>query len=263
VIDKMIFLGSGSAFTLDNFQSNVLLVDSERNQRLLIDAGSDVRHSLKQQNHSYKDINAIYISHLHGDHIGGMECIGFCTLFDPSCHRPHLFVSKALQGRLWSALAPAMESLQGDIAELTTYFDTPYKHGISKNGNFTWQNTKFQLVQTVHIVNGFAFEHSYGLLFKINNLTTFYTSDTQFAPNQLKDFYNMADIIFQDCETSKFKSGVHAHYTELITLPIETRNKIWLYHYQDGIKSDAKADGFRGFVKQGQVFDFNDIKSFE
>ena len=37
---KLIFLGTGSAFTLDNYQSNIL-VDAPEG-RLLIDCGSDV-----------------------------------------------------------------------------------------------------------------------------------------------------------------------------------------------------------------------------
>jgi hypothetical protein len=31
---------------------------------------------------------------------------------------------------------------------------------------------------------------------------------------------------------------------------------MWLYHYQDGPLPDAKADGFAGFVNQGQTFEF-------
>ena len=43
---KLIFLGTGSAFTLDNFQSNIL-VDAPEG-RLLIDCGGDARRSLAE-----------------------------------------------------------------------------------------------------------------------------------------------------------------------------------------------------------------------
>ena len=33
------------------------------------------------------------------------------------------------------------------------------------------------------------------------------------------------------------------------------KGKIWLYHYQASSDYDPAADGFRGFVKKGQVFD--------
>ena len=87
------------------------------------------------------------------------------------------------------------------------------------------------------------------------------TTDTQFSPEQIKNFYDMADLIFQDCETGEFESGVHAHYEKLKTLPEEFKKKMWLYHYQDGGLPDAKADGFLGFVKMGQVFDYDDPPS--
>jgi hypothetical protein len=82
-----------------------------------------------------------------------------------------------------------------------------------------------------------------------------------FQPMRVMSEYDNSDIIFQDCETydwqtGKSKSGVHAHYRELLTLPEEIRSKMWLYHYQDARPlPDAKADGFAGFVEQGQVFE--------
>lgn len=87
------------------------------------------------------------------------------------------------------------------------------------------------------------------------------TTDTQFSPEQIKNFYDMADLIFHDCETGEFESGVHAHYNQLKTLPEKFTKKMWLYHYQDGELPDAKADRFLGFVKIGQVFDYNKPRS--
>jgi hypothetical protein len=49
---------------------------------------------------------------------------------------------------------------------------------------------------------------------------------------------------------------VHAHYEELKELPAEIKQKMWLYHYSDGVLPDAQADGFAGFVKPRQEFIF-------
>ncbi len=43
-------------------------------------------------------------------------------------------------------------------------------------------------------------------LFEKSGLRVFITTDTQVAPNQMDDFRDMADFIFQDCETAKFWS---------------------------------------------------------
>jgi hypothetical protein len=109
-------------------------------------------------------------------------------------------------------------------------------------------------------MDGYEIVPSYGLIMRVHSSPSvgevLLTTDTQFAPNQINDFYKRASVIFQDCETSPYKSGVHAHYSELVTLPVDTKKKMWLYHYQDGPLPDAKADGFAGFVKQGQIFEF-------
>ena len=80
---KITFLGSGSAFTVDgdNYQSNLLLEKDK--DTLLIDAGGDLRFSLSEQGFSHRDIRNVYISHLHADHIGGMEWLAMNTYFDP------------------------------------------------------------------------------------------------------------------------------------------------------------------------------------
>ena len=78
---KITFLGTGSAFTTKNFQTNTII---ERNgKRLLIDAGSDIRFSLQNIGLNYLNIDAIYVTHLHADHVGGMEYLAFCNYFNP------------------------------------------------------------------------------------------------------------------------------------------------------------------------------------
>ncbi len=51
---KLIILGTGSAFTLENYQSNMLFEAPEG--RLLIDCGSDARRSVAAQGFSALDI---------------------------------------------------------------------------------------------------------------------------------------------------------------------------------------------------------------
>ncbi len=80
---KMTFLGTGSAFTNgpDNYQSNVLL--EKDGDTLLIDAGTDIRHSLREQSFNYSDIKNVYLTHLHCDHCGGFEWLALTSYFDP------------------------------------------------------------------------------------------------------------------------------------------------------------------------------------
>jgi ribonuclease BN (tRNA processing enzyme) len=253
---KLRFLGTGNAFTVgaNNFQSNMLL-EGAYGKHLLIDCGSDVRHSLFEQGHTYRDIDAVFISHLHADHIGGLEWLAFSTKFDPKSKKPTLFVADKLKKSLWNkSLAGGLSSLPHKIPSLKTYFKL---HTIDSKQTFRWQKITFQLIKTIHVMNGEQPMPCYALKFKINNINVLITGDLQYKPKLLLPYYLEADIIFHDCETSKNASGVHSTYQQLLKLPLEIRKKMWLCGYNDGKLPAAKKHNFRGFVKKGQVFDFD------
>lgn len=257
---KLTFLGTGSAFAMKNWQTNMLIEIDD--YKLLIDCGTDARFSLAEQGLSHLDINGVYISHLHADHVGGLEWLGFYTYFDPRCKfRPDLYISKSLAGRLWSnTLSGGMESIANKTNELATYFDVDK---IDKNGDFSIESINFKPIQVVHIVNDASVEPTFGLMITDEDRKIFITTDTQYCPAQIMNFYEDADLIFQDCETIPFKSGVHAHYSELKELPEHIRKKMWLCHYQDNVIDDSYIwrircldDGFAGFVEKGQTFEY-------
>ncbi|MFM1842056.1 MAG: hypothetical protein RLZZ490_792 [Cyanobacteriota bacterium] len=249
------FLGSGSAFTVgaDNFQSNVLLT-AANGKRFLIDCGTDIRFSLYAASLSYRDITDIYISHLHSDHAGGLEYIGFTTKFDPHCDRPNLYVSQDIAVDLWhKSLAGGMEAIEGDLADLNSYFKL---HPLKPNGNFTWEGIQFSLIKLNHVDTGFMLMPTYGLFFEINGCQIFFSNDTKLTFDALRQYFENADLIFHDCELSTCPTPVHAHYQELAELPIAIKHKMWLYGYQPGELPPATKDGFLGFIKRGQEFNF-------
>ncbi|KST65758.1 MBL fold metallo-hydrolase [Mastigocoleus testarum] len=253
---KLLFLGSGCAFIrgVDNYQSNILLT-SDTGKKFLIDCGSDIRHSLYRAGYSHLDITDIYISHIHADHVGGLEYIGFSTKFDSRCEKPKLYLDTELAQTLWvNSLSGGMKYIGNEIATFETFFEIVE---IKSERNFIWENIKFNLIKVVHVNSGNAIMPSYGLFFEINGIKILLTTDTKMCLNILDKFYQEADIIFQDCETTKFSSNVHAHYQELLNLPLSIKNKMWLYHYQPGTLPDAIDDGFCGFVERGQEFDFS------
>jgi len=257
---RIIFLGTGSAFTLKNYQTNFLI--EQNGKYLLIDSGSDIRFSLNEHGLSYKNIDAVYISHLHADHVGGIEGLAFCSYFDPTKNKIALYGNGELLLKGWNdSWRGGLESIQGKVMSLDGYFDV---NPIKPNGKFIWENIEFSIVQSVHIMNGYAIVPSYGLMIKTGSKKIFITTDTQFCPSQLTDFYNESDLIIQDCETTPFKSGVHANFSDLVTLNSTIKEKMLLVHYQDNVLDnknewDTKADeaGFQkdAFVEKGRVLE--------
>lgn len=252
----MTFLGAGSAFSTDvnNYHSNMLLECN--GDTLMLDCGSDARHSLNAIGKSYQDIKNVYISHTHADHAGGLEWLGLTTKFYPGASKINLYGNDRVLGDLWSkTLSGGMKTLQNTFAKLETYFNV---YPVFDNGSFIWQKMQFQTIQTLHVINGYSFMPTYGLLFKVNGKQIFITTDTQYTPGQFQTFYVTSDIIFHDCETAETRSTVHSHYIDLCNLDSAVKKKMWLYHYNNEFDKlpDAKKDGFCGFVKKGQVFKF-------
>lgn len=254
------FLGVGGAFApISKGNSNMLI--KSNGQYMLIDCGGSVQYTLKDEfGVDPRDIDALWISHLHADHIGSMEWFAFYRHFLPkkgilgAVIKPKLYMVNTLMDELWeNSLKGGLQSVEGKVMHLTNYFECI---PVTGNTTFEWQGLTMTPVQTIHVMSGYIFKESYGLLIKNNGTgkTTFVTTDTQFSPYQLRAFYDKADQIFHDCETIEFKSNVHAHYTDLKTLSPEVRGKMWLYHYANKIDT-VLADGFRGFVDKGQKFD--------
>ena len=249
---QLTFAGAGSAFTVggDNYHSNLLL--EIEGDRLLIDCGSDARFSLYELGYQSSDIDSVYISHLHADHVGGLEWFGFSRYFNPNAKRPNLYLHEEVEELLWpKILAVGMGSLEQQEATLETYFSVN-----RLQTEFVWHGIRFELVKMFHVRNCDQWTPCYGLFFKYAKDTILFTADTRFTPEHLLPYYESATVIFHECETSAVPSAVHAHYNDLKTLDPSIKAKMWLYHYQPGELPIAEDDGFLGFVKKGQCFNY-------
>lgn len=243
---KITFAGVGNAFTTQDYYQSSFFVE-ENGKNLLVDCGGDARFSLGELGITNanlgKWIDSVYLSHLHNDHIGGMEFLAFITYFTKS-PKPNLFIKDELVDGLWQITKIGLDSLQNEEVSLKTYFNV---NPIGKS--FVWQNNHFRLVQGMHVWANKKLMPVYGLAFK----DIYFSADTILCGNVLVE-YDKANLIFQDCETLPWKSGVHAHYDDLKLLSPATKSKMWLYHYAPNPTQDAVADGFAGFIKKGQVF---------
>lgn len=290
---KITVIGCGNAFSYKNYNQSFLLEEDDR--KMLIDCGNRVPLSLHNQNIDIKTITDIYVSHAHSDHCGGLEEIAF-TRYDwknhPTDYRestidyaPTLIANEVLINELWkNTLSGGLKSMEGFDATLSTYFKPK---PIKANKSFDWCGWTCSLIQQIHVMTGSMVMNTFGLfLEKEGHNSVFFTTDAQyFQPEQVKVFYDKASIVFQDCEIigvdtknrkMNFKSGVHANYAQLagwesvnaFKLDKNTKNKLWLSHYQD-FKNDnidmygniidwelqAIDDGFAGFVRVGQEFE--------
>ncbi len=279
---KITVLGCGNAFSQRNFNQSFLL--EEGSSKLLIDCGQLTMNALKHAKIDPRVITDIYISHAHADHIGSLEAMAFTRYDWRNCPRsykdgsyaPRLIANAQLLKDLWDkSLSGGLESMEGFVATIATFFEpVPVKD----NQAFKWEGWTCELIQQVHIMTGSTIACTFGLMMsKAKHKSIYFTTDSQHcSPRQIEVFYKRADIIIQDCECTPFSSGVHANYAQLagypeansVRLGSDTKAKMWLSHYQDFVsegldfegrpcdwEAKAKADGFAGFIKCGQVFE--------
>jgi len=267
------FLGSGSAFVnaYENYQSNIIIEQSYDNKqhRLLYDCGTTIKSALLDANLNSLDIDAVYISHLHADHSGGIEYLAFSTYFQPPelKKKPFLYAHKKIIKNGWNkSWRGGLEYINGKKVNLSNYFNKISHSSIKGKNSFTIYDIIFQPIQTKHIKDNEKYLPSYGLSFDINNKHVFISGDTTILDN---DIYEQYDLIFHDCEFAEYPNSVHTQFHELNKLDDNIKNKMWLYHYdlKSIDKSDAiikyhkldksiKLAGFCGLVKRGQEFKF-------
>lgn len=250
---KLIFLGVNAALVCgkNQFQSNMIL-ESDSGCKMLIDCGTDIRHSLFAQGYSHSDIDAIYVSHLHSDHVGGLEWMGFSKYFIDK-QKPTFFLNPDISDGLWEhVLSGGMSTLAEEEASLSTFFDVQ----MIQANRFEWEGCTFHTIKTHHVISNHQFLPCYGLMIDSHLTKTFITTDACFTPHLFEQPYNDASVIFQDCETSLEATGLHARYQDLRRLNRSIKQKMWLYDYNEGILPQAEFDGFKGFVQTGQIFSF-------
>ena len=240
-------IGTGSAFSKRYYNNNALVYTD--GFTLLIDCGVTAPTSLHQLDKPLSEIDAILITHIHADHVGGLEEFAFRMKFQYD-RKPVLYIAESLVQPIWeNTLKGGL--VQNEWQELEDFFEVrPLQAGVPAQ---LAPGLTVELMETPHIPG----KQSYSVYI---NDHFFYSADMRFHPSLLGSLIKQrgCNVIFHDCQLQS-PGIVHASLEELLTLPEWIQERIWLVHYADDRNDYIGRTGNMQFLDQHQVYRMSEL----
>lgn len=251
---KICPLGVGGAFTKSNYHNNYIIeLDGTF---LLVDAGTTLRNSLPEAGYHYLSVDFVFISHLHSDHVGGLEELIMRRFwhFEEGQHQPKkttLLVHERLLNPIRAYLNNGLGN-QGRTADDFCNF-IPLKN----EEIFSIHDFQLSLFDTTNYhVDGMI---SAGFKLASKNCNIVFTADVKQleAANILGQVDGSTAAIFQD--VSFTSNGVHATLQEVLDYyPRNMHPMLYAMHYNDNFEEfkDVLDQANIRYVKKQEILEF-------
>lgn len=227
----MRFLGVGSAGAAGELGSASAVIEHDGRPHLLIDCGLEALAAYLRR--YAEPPRAVFITHVHMDHVGGMEQLFFRVWFDPARRgQVALYVPAAIVPHLQARVADYPGVLAEGGANFWDAFRlVPVTRGFWHAG---WWHEVFPVRH--HLP-----ETAYGLRLRGSFV---FTGDTRPIPEMLARFADAGELVAHDCALHGNPS--HSGIDELEReYPRELLDRLLIYHYAS--HADGEVLAARGY----------------
>jgi ribonuclease BN (tRNA processing enzyme) len=246
---RLTILGSGDAFSSGGRLPSCYLVDNERS-RFLLDCGPAILAALRQNRLSTNDIPTIFISHLHGDHFGGLPFVLLDAIFPSRRQEPLTLVGPpGLEFRF----RLACEVFYPRCLETSRAFELNFielETGLRQEVAGLWV--------TPYEVPHFSGSPSYALRFELNDKVFVYSGDSGWCEN-IVTVGKGADLYLIECYQYDLQLSMHLDYVTLAQhFDRIGAKQLVLTHMSDAMLGRAgEVDAARCLIAEdGKVIDF-------
>jgi ribonuclease BN (tRNA processing enzyme) len=224
---EVIILGVGDAFSERHRPASLLLVFD--NSYLGVDCPDGYLGALRAASEragrelAPSTIDQLLITHVHGDHMNGLEGYAFHKRLVEG-GRLRLLTSPEVRGCIWEQrLVASMGQLWDGQRHRQMEFDDYFEFlPLRWSEPITLGPFTIRIRRTIHHVPTSA------LLVEAGGRTLGYSSDTAYDPG-LIDFLDAADLVIHETNLGP----AHTPYTALAALPEPVRRRMRLIHYPD------------------------------
>ena len=260
------FLGSGNARSKPpvNYNTNVLVRSNAHTW--LIDCGLLCPLAMHHFHVPQNQIEGVFVSHLHGDHVLGLEELCLTRFFKENTSKFDLFLPAGLRCETG---APDGYDIWENCLRASLETSIPTQSGEKRltlndyaNIHTLYPDRSYQIYDLTckpFIVNHVKNRPAYGLI--IDNRVAF-TADCTFDEKCIKSLMDQnIETIFHDVSftTGSNASLVHTSFEQLAQLPRQISEHIILMHYGDETTDaqfkTAESLGFR-IARPGMIFEF-------
>lgn len=235
---QLVVLGSGTSVPHPQRAASAFWLQTD-NGSMLLDCSADAIHRLAQEGLGWADLDAIWISHLHFDHCGGLASLLFAMKHSPQTQerrKPLKIFSCAGIGRLLKAIDES-----NDYRLFKQPFPLEVREFSDSGENFTpFAGVRCVTFKTPHTRESLAIR-----LTNSENKTVVYSGDTGVS-DELATFARGADLLALECSFYENKPvQTHLNLAEAMRIAqmAEPRKLLLthLYPEWDAIDLEAKA----------------------